>query len=89
MTYKQIYDAAQADPEKFWLKAAEAIDWVKKPSFALDASNAPHYQWYSDGVMNTCYNALDRHVLAGRGDQVAVIYDSPITGTKDKSPMLR
>ncbi|MCF6303778.1 MAG: propionyl-CoA synthetase [Rhodobacteraceae bacterium] len=84
MTYKQVYDAAQADPEKFWLQAAGAIDWFKKPTRALDDSNAPLYQWYSDGVMNTCYNALDRHVMAGRGEQTAIIYDSPITGTKDK-----
>jgi len=64
------------------MQAAEAIDWVKKPSKALDDSNAPMYQWYADGVMNTCYNALDRHVAAGRGDQAAIIYDSPITGAK-------
>ncbi len=84
MGYKEAYQAARDDPEKFWLQAAEAIDWIKKPSFALDDSNAPLYEWYSDGVMNTCYNALDRHLLAGRGDQTAIIYDSPITGSKDK-----
>lgn len=64
------------------MQAAEAIDWVKKPTKALDDSDAPLYQWYSDGVMNTCYNALDRHVAAGRGEQAAIIYDSPITGAK-------
>ncbi len=64
------------------MQAAEAIDWIEKPTKALDDSNAPMYQWYADGVMNTCYNALDRHVEAGRGDQAAVIYDSPITGAK-------
>ena len=82
MGYQETYKAAQEDPEGFWMQAAEAIDWVKKPSRALDDSNAPLYQWYSDGVMNTCYNALDRHVEAGRGEQAAIIYDSPITGAK-------
>jgi len=84
MGYRETYQGWQDDPEAFWMQAAEAIDWVKKPSKALDDSNAPFYQWYSDGEMNTCYNALDRHVNAGRGDQTAIIYDSPITGTKDK-----
>ncbi|MBL4807733.1 MAG: propionyl-CoA synthetase [Rhodobacteraceae bacterium] len=79
MGYHETYQAAQNDPEKFWLEAAEAIAWVKKPTRALNDSNAPLYEWYSDGVMNTCYNALDRHVEAGRGDQIAVIHDSPMT----------
>ena len=83
MNYQETYKAAQDDPEGFWMQAAQAIDWVKKPSCALDDSNVPLYQWYSDGEMNTCYNALDRHVKAGRGDQAAIIYDSPITGAKD------
>ncbi len=82
MGYRETYQRWQQDPEAFWMQAAEAIDWVKKPSRALEGSNAPMYQWYADGVMNTCYNALDRHVAAGRGDQAAVIYDSPITGAK-------
>ncbi len=82
MGYRDTYKSWQDDPEAFWMQAAEAIDWVKKPSKALDDSNAPMYQWYADGVMNTCYNALDRHVAAGRGDQAAIIYDSPITGAK-------
>ncbi len=82
MGYRDTYKSWQDDPEAFWMQAAEAIDWVKKPSRALEGSNAPMYQWYADGVMNTCYNALDRHVAAGRGDQAAIIYDSPITGAK-------
>ena len=82
MGYRETYKSWQDDPEAFWMQAAEAIDWVKKPSCALDDSNAPMVQWYADGVMNTCYNALDRHVEAGRGDQAAIIYDSPITGAK-------
>ena len=84
MGYREIYDAAKADPEAFWLKAAEGIDWVEKPKRALDASNAPLYEWFTDAKVNTCWNAVDRHVEAGRGDQVAIIYDSPITGASAK-----
>jgi len=82
MGYRDTYKSWQEKPEAFWMQAAETIDWVQKPSRALDDSNAPMYQWFSDGVMNTCYNALDRHVAAGRGEQAAIIYDSPITGAK-------
>ncbi|MEM7719122.1 MAG: AMP-binding protein [Pseudomonadota bacterium] len=82
MTYSEVYDQWQSNPEKFWMDAAEAIDWEKPPSRALDDSRAPLYQWYTDAQVNTCYNAVDRHVAAGRGDQVAIIYDSPITDTK-------
>src|SRR5699024_10558781 len=64
------------------MEAAEAIDWVKKPTKALDESNPPFYRWFADGEANTCWNALDRHVEAGRGDQPAIIYDSPVTGAK-------
>ncbi len=84
MGYKEVYDAWKKDPEGFWMDAAEAIDWVKKPSRALFDENAPIYEWFADGMLNTCWNAVDRHVEAGRGDQVAIIYDSPITGRKDK-----
>lgn len=82
MAYSEIYGQWQSDPEGFWMEAAEAIDWVKPPSRALDDSRAPLYEWYTDAVVNTCHNAVDRHVEAGRGDQVAIIYDSPITGSK-------
>jgi propionyl-CoA synthetase len=84
MSYKSVYDGWKADPEAFWMEAAEAISWTKKPTHALDSSNAPLYEWFTDGEANTCYNALDRHVEAGRGDQTAIIYDSPITGAKRK-----
>ena len=84
MSYKSVYDGWKADPEAFWMEAAEAISWTKKPTYALDSSNAPLYEWFTDGEANTCYNALDRHVEAGRGDQTAIIYDSPITGAKRK-----
>ena len=81
MAYKDVYAAWQADPEAFWMAAAKGIDWIKPPSRALDASRAPIYQWFSDAQVNTCWNAVDRHVLAGRGAQAAIIYDSPVTGT--------
>ena len=64
------------------MTAADAIDWVTKPSKALFADSAPLYEWFSDSEVNTCYNAVDRHVLNGRGDQKAIIYDSPMTDTK-------
>jgi len=84
MVYSEIYDAWKADPEAFWMKQAEAISWTKKPSKALFDDKAPIYEWYRDGETNTCYNAVDRHVEAGRGDQIAIIYDSPITGSSAK-----
>ena len=70
------------DREGFWLEAAGLIDWVKAPTTALDFSDAPSAKWFPNGELNTCYNALDRHVEAGRGDQVAIHYDSPVTNTK-------
>ena len=82
MRYADVYAAWKADPERFWMEAAEAIDWVRKPSRALFAEGAPIYEWFSDGMVNTCWNAVDRHVAAGRGEQVAIIYDSPVTHTK-------
>ncbi len=82
--YSDIYQGWQADPEAFWMEAAQAIDWVKAPSRALFADKAPLYEWFADGVMNTCHNAVDRHVAAGRGDQAAIIHDSPMTGTVSK-----
>ncbi len=82
MAYSDIYSAWKSDPDAFWMKAAEAIDWDRKPSKALFDENAPLYEWFSDGMLNTCYNAVDRHVAAGRGTQAAIIYDSPVTGTK-------
>ena len=85
MGYHALYQTWKDDPEAFWLEAARAIDWQQFPTAALNSDNAPLYEWYTDGVVNTCYNALDRHVENGRGDQVAVIYDSPITGRQSKT----
>ncbi|MBU0961020.1 MAG: AMP-binding protein, partial [Proteobacteria bacterium] len=66
-------------PEEFWAKAAEGINWIKKCDKVLDASNPPFYRWFAGGELNTCYNAVDRHVESGRGEQTAIIYDSPVT----------
>ena len=84
MVYKETYERSQTDPEGFWMEAAEAIHWEQKPSKALFDDNAPLYEWFCDGKVNGCYNAVDRHVENGRGDQVAIIHDSPITGSISK-----
>jgi len=82
MAYNDVYGSWKADPEGFWMRAAEAIDWVAKPSRALFDDNAPLYEWFVDGQVNTCWNAVDRHVEAGHGDRIAIIHDSPVTHTK-------
>ena len=82
MDYHSIYESWRADPEKFWMDATKNIDWHKKPTFALNHSNAPLYEWYTDSFVNTCFNAVDRHVKNGRADQTAIIYDSPVTEKK-------
>ena len=79
--YAQAYARSVADPEGFWLEAAALVDWDSKPQQALDSSGAPLYRWFPDGRLNTSYNALDRHVAAGRGDADALIYDSAMLGT--------
>jgi propionyl-CoA synthetase len=82
VTYAQLYAGWQADPEGFWMDTAQAIDWVRQPTRALNDSRAPLYEWFTDALVNTCWNAVDRHVAAGRGTQPAIIHDSPVTGTK-------
>ena len=79
--YAEEFRRSVTDPDSFWGEAARAIDWYREPSVILDASTPPFYHWFSDGELNTCFNALDRHVRDGRGDQAALIYDSPVTGT--------
>jgi len=74
--YRQTWQASIDDPETFWSKAAEKIDWDRQPTRAYD----PEQGWFPGGSLNTCYNAVDRHVAAGRGDATALIYDSPVTG---------
>jgi propionyl-CoA synthetase len=80
--YHEVYRRALADPIAFWGEAAEAIDWYEKPAKVFDPSAGVYGRWYVGAVCNTCFNALDRHVLRGRGTQAAVIYDSPVTGEK-------
>ena len=82
MGYAEVYEGWKKDPEGFWMEAAQAIDWVKAPKRALDDSKAPLYEWFTDSEVNTCWNAVDRHVEAGNGDRKAIIYDSPVTGVK-------
>ena len=80
--YPQIYARWQRDPEGFWADAAQAIDWYEEPKKIFDASAGVYGRWFTDGVCNTCFNAIDRHVAGGRGNQAAIIYDSPVTATK-------
>jgi len=80
--YPAVYARWQRDPEGFWREAAEAIDWYEKPVETFDPDAGLYGRWFTGGVCNTCWNALDRHVLAGRNDQPALIYDSPVTNTK-------
>ena len=82
--YAQVYRDWQSDPEGFWARAAEAIDWSRPWEQVFDATHQPYGRWYPGAECNTCYNAVDRHVERGRGDQVALIYDSAVTGTGRK-----
>jgi propionyl-CoA synthetase len=79
--YDEVYARWQDAPESFWAELAEAVHWYKKWDKILDASRPPFYRWFTGGMVNTCYNALDRHLEQGRGNQPALIYDSPVTGT--------
>src|SRR3954447_15340911 len=79
--YQELHSRSLTDPEGFWGEAAEDITWIKRWDSVFDGSNPPFYRWFTGGVLNTCYNAVDRHVEAGRGDQAAIIYDSPVTST--------
>jgi propionyl-CoA synthetase len=80
--YFRTYDDAARDPEWFWEHAAKAVHWEVTPRMVLDSSRAPLYRWFTGGVLNTCYNAVDRHVEGGRGEQAALIHDSPVTGVR-------
>ncbi|WP_296811280.1 propionyl-CoA synthetase [Thiocapsa sp.] len=82
MGYQAVYERSMKDPASFWAEAAELIDWDRPWDKVLDSSNAPFHRWFAGGMLNTCYNAVDRHVTAGRGDQPAIIHDSPVTGSK-------
>ncbi|APE42721.1 propionyl-CoA synthetase [Sulfitobacter alexandrii] len=84
MSYRATFEAWKNDPEAFWLNAAGGIDWIEPPRKALFDRGADLYEWYADARVNGCYNAVDRHVENGRADQLAIIHDSPITGTQQK-----
>ncbi len=79
--YAEVYARSLSDKERFWADAAEAVHWYRKWDSVLDTSNEPFYRWFTGAEVNTCYNALDLHVDNGRGDQAALIYDSPVTDT--------
>ena len=79
--YREAHHRALEDPEGFGGERALALHWERRWDRVLDASRAPFYRWFSGGRINTCYNALDRHIEQGRGEQAALIYDSPVTGT--------
>ena len=82
MSYQSEYDRSIIDPQGFWLDKIDLIEWVQKPQVALADDMNGIERWYPDGILNTCHNAIDRHVEAGRGDWVAIHYDSPVTDTK-------
>ncbi len=82
--YQEMYSRSIDDPKGFWGAAAEGIGWHKKWDTVLDESNPPFYRWFKGGELNTCYNALDRHVENGRADELALIYDSPVTNSIEK-----
>ncbi len=80
--YQDIYQSWLNEPLAFWAEAAKEIDWIKPPKTIFDPQAGVYGHWFPDGTLNTCYNALDRHVKGGRADQAALIYDSPVTGIK-------
>ena len=80
--YHEVYAQWQRDPEGFWAEAAREIDWFEPAKKVFDPLMGVYGRWFAGGVLNTCYNALDRHVARGRGGQAALIYDSPVTGTQ-------
>ena len=84
MSYEEIYQKSIADPISFWTKQAEAIDWFTFPETILSKDEDGLARWYQGGQLNTCYLALDYHVKNGRGDQIALIYDSPVTNSQQK-----
>ncbi|MBR0902770.1 propionyl-CoA synthetase [Bradyrhizobium liaoningense] len=79
--YHEVHARSLADPQGFWAEAAKEIDWIEPPKTVFDATQGTYGRWFAGGVVNTCYNALDRHVERGRGEQVALIHDSPLTNS--------
>ena len=82
--YQEIYQRSIKNAEGFWSEVANDIFWYKKPTKILNSDNPPFYKWFQDGTTNTCYNAVDLHVKNGKGEKVALIYDSPITNSQKK-----
>ncbi len=82
--YEATYARWRRDPEAFWAEAAEDVSWYEKWESVLDDSAAPLYRWFAGAKVNTCYNALDRHVEGGRAEQLALVYDSPVTSTVER-----
>src|SRR5437764_10285808 len=80
--YHEVYARSMRDPEGFWGEAAAAIDWYEPAKKVFDPNAGVYGRWFTGAVCNTCYNAIDRHVERGRGNQAAIIYDSPVTNTK-------
>ena len=80
--YFEVHDAWRRDPAGFWLEAARGLDWTTPPQTAFDPAAGVYGRWFPDGELNTCHNAVDRHVAAGHGDRTAIVYDSPVTGAK-------
>ena len=79
--YEEIYERSLSDPSGFWSAAAQEIEWARRPRAVFDDSKPPRIRWFPGAMLNTCYNAVDLHVIAGRGEQTALIYDSPVTET--------
>ena len=88
----EVQHHSLTDPESFWAEQSSHLHWHKQPSKVLEqttktlksGTSHPHWEWFPDGEISTCYNCIDRHVEAGNGDNVAVIFDSPVTNTKAK-----
>ncbi len=80
--WREAYEHSLSDPDGFWGEQSDLVSWFAKPNVILDRSHPPFYRWYVDGRLNTCYNALDRHVINGRADQAALIYDSAMSGVQ-------
>ena len=82
--FDSVYEQSVNDPAQFWMEAARDLSWHKAPNTALETDNSPFNRWFGDGEINACYNAVDRHVEVGRGEQTAIIYDSPVTSSTQR-----
>ena len=87
--YRTEHARSIEDPEGYWAEQAGLVDWIKKPKRVLDDDHPPFYRWFPDATLNTCYNALDRHVVHGHGDRTALIYDSAVADTKQPLQLRR